>query len=469
MTETTAPTILVIDDEKDLRNLLQRELKLEGYKVKTLEHAINLNDYLSKEHVDIILLDIVLPQVTGLQALQQIKPDFPDITVIMLTGNATVDSAIQAMKLGAYDYITKPYRFEELIATIQRAYVYKCTQYTSDLLRREIAFKDSLHYEMIGQSQALQKVFTQIAQVVQTDSLVLIEGGSGTGKELVAQAIHKNSTRRDRSFIGINCGSLASATLHSELFGYEKGAFTGAFQRKLGLFEVTNGGTIFLDEIGDMLLENQIHLLRAIETRKIRRLGGLHDLDVDIRIIAATNKNLMEEVREKRFREDLYYRLNVFRICVPPLSERKDDIPLLVYHFLNAMKIPGKPITDIHPLCLEYLQEYDWPGNIRELKNVVERAMIIATHPVLTIEDFPELRIPGTASSVMIATADLTLDRSEPLPAGEKILSMAEVEKNHIAQVLAYFNGNRSKTAKALKISPRSLYDKIARYNLIAT
>lgn len=455
------PYVLVVDDEKDLRILLQKELKLEGYKVKVLDNAIDIQGCLQKENVDIVLLDIVLPGIDGIQALQIIKEYFPEIEVIVLTGNATIDNAIQTMKLGAYDYVTKPYRFNELLTTIQRAYEHKRTKYLSDLLRREIDFKENQGWQMIGQSQALQKVFTQIMQVAPTESSVLIDGESGTGKELVARAIHANSSRQKKSFLSINCGALSASTLHSELFGYEKGAFTGANQRKLGLFEVASGGTIFLDEIGDMLLENQVYLLQVIETKLCRRLGGVKDIAVDARIVAATNKNLLNEVQSKRFREDLFYRLNVFRIFLPPLRERKEDIPLLLNYFLQAIKIPGKSICGIHPLALEFLQEYDWPGNVRELKNVVERALITSNKELLMVQDFPLLEKVQTGGEPGRQGNSGAVD--ERLAAD---WSLEGMEKRHIAQALSHFDGSRSKTAKALGISPRSLYDKIIRYRL---
>lgn len=468
----TKPYVLIIDDEKDLRNLLHKELKLEGYRVKALENAQDMQNILKTLEIDVVLLDIAMPGIDGIQALQILKTDYPEIEVVILTGNATVESAIQAMKLGAFDYITKPYHFDTLLATLQKAYEHKCAIYTSDLLRREIAFKETSEHEhqMVGQSPAIQKIFTQILQVAASDSIVLITGETGTGKELVARSIHNHSTRKDKSFIGINCGSLVPSILYSELFGYEKGAFTGAYQKKPGLFEVASGGTVFLDEIGDMALENQAHLLRAIESKQIRRLGAVRDIDINIRIIAATNKVLAEEIRETKFREDLFYRLNVFNITLPPLRERKEDIPILVDYFMRTIKIPGKTIEGIDPNVLLYFQNYDWPGNVRELHNIMERAFIITSHKVLSIHDFPNLTqnqdLPSSKSNSDKEAAKSNSDKETAEHISEKILPLEEMEKIHITKALQYFHGNRAKTASALAISPRSLYDKINKYHL---
>ena len=384
-----------------------------------------------------------MPRVGGLEVLEFIQEHSPSSQVIILSQFADLKMAVETTKLGAYEVLSKPYDFDQVEQTIRRAIERKKLDIDNTLLKRVIP-----HAEIIGQSKEILQLQETIMKIADSDSMILIYGPSGTGKELVANLIHKNSPRRDRPFVPVNCSSIPDALLESELFGHEKGAFTNAYSAKPGLVEVANGGTLFLDEVGDISPVIQPKLLRFLETGDFRRVGGTNELKADVRVLSATNKNLQEEARAGRFRDDLLYRLNVITLRVPPLKDHREDIPLLVEHFLR-MKAKSKEPKKISETALQALLSYDWPGNVRELEHIIEGAILLSTGDHIQTEDL-----------------HLNERQSESIPAS---LTIDEIEKQHIQKVLKLFNGNRKKTAEALNISEKGLYLKIKEYNLSDT
>ncbi len=448
---TKSVKVLVVDDDTTFRRVIVRELASMGFDAEGVasgEEALTATEH---QEYDVVLLDMKLPTLDGIAVLKALKQAHPLTEVIMLTAYGTIDSAIRSIKLGAYDYLTKPCKLEELEAIIHRAGEKRALQQRNIILRQELARRDRFD-EFVGRSKALQRILQLIAKIAPTDSTVLIQGESGVGKELVARAIHRHSPRKENPFIVVDCTSLHEELLQSELFGHEKGAFTGATALKHGLFEVADTGTIFLDEVGDMSISLQSRLLRVLETGTFRRLGGVKDIRVDVRIIAATNKNLSQEVAAGRFREDLYYRLNVVTISVPPLRERREDIPVLVRYFIEHSVVPGRQKKGISRGALNLLLHYHWPGNVRELKNVIERALILAEGECIEAQDLPSNLRVGLP---FLAESGQT-----------EHLSLEEVERRYIAELLKEYGGNRSRVAKILKISERSLYRKIKEYGL---
>jgi DNA-binding NtrC family response regulator len=442
--------LLVVDDEETFRRVAVRELAAMGFDVRGVSSGEEALEVLQQQDADVILLDIKLPGMDGLETLQAIKESRPLAEVIMLTGHGTIETAIRSIRLGAYDYLTKPCKLEELEALILKAGEKRALQQENRLLRQELARRDHLD-EFIGRSQALRETVQLIERVAATDHTVLILGESGVGKELAARAIHRLSARRDKPFVVVDCTSLQEELLQSELFGHEKGAFTGAVSLKHGLFEVADTGTVFLDEVGELSLSLQAKLLRVLETRSFRRLGGVRDIPVNVRIIAATNRDLERLKAEGRFREDLYYRLHVVPVVIPPLRERREDIELLVQYFLSRNLVPARGRKRITPEALGLLVQYHWPGNVRELKNVIERAVILADGDTIDVEHLPgnlRFRPPFL----------------ETTPA--EYPSLEEVERMYIARLLKEFQGNRSQVARVLKISERTLYRKIKSYGL---
>jgi DNA-binding NtrC family response regulator len=438
--------ILIVDDEASVRDALYKWFKFDGYRVDTAEEATSALKKLQDASWDIVLLDIKMPGMDGLELQRQIKKIDKDIITIIITAFASVDTSIQALKEGAFDYIVKPIDPDDMSHLIRNAVEQRRLLAENMQLRQqieEISYPD----EIVGESPALKKVMDKVATVAQTDSTVMIRGESGTGKELIARAIHSNSNRRYFPIITINCGSYAEGLLESELFGHEKGAFTGALYRRRGKLEMADKGTIFLDEIGNIGEKMQMDLLRVIETRQFTRLGGDKLISVDFRIISATNKDLEKAVREGSFREDLYYRLNVFSITLPQLRERKSDIPQIARFFVNKYsQSMNKTVTDLSPETLDMLMRYHWPGNIRELRNVIERAMVGARGPRIEVSD---LAFPFHPSSKL--SSDETLEA---------------VEKNHIKDILERTGGNVAQAAGILKISRLTLYNKIGKYRL---
>lgn len=439
-------SILIVDDESSVRNSLADWFKLEGYKADAAEDANSALKKLQENQWDIILLDIKMPGMDGIELQKHIKQIDKNIVTIMITAYASVDTAVQALKEGAFDYITKPIDPDDLSRLIKNAIEQRRLITENIQLRQKI---DELYAldDIVGESQAIKKVLEMVSTVAGTDSTVMIRGESGTGKELIAKAIHSHSERRYFPIIAINCGAYPEGLLESELFGHEKGAFTGALYSRKGKLEMADKGTLFLDEIGNISIKMQMDLLRVIETKQFTRLGGDKTIDVDFRVISATNRDLEKAVKEGSFREDLYYRLNVFSIVLPPLRERKSDITLLARYFVKQYaQSMNKNITDLSPETLEVLTKYNWPGNIRELRNVIERAMVGAQSTLIEVNDlFFAFPFQGET------------------PEGD---SLEEVEKAHIKKVLDQMGWNISRSAGILKIDRVTLYNKIEKYQL---
>ena len=443
--KTTNARILIVDDEAIVRDSLGDWFRDEGYDVDTADSAKMALEKLARASWDIFLLDIRMPGIDGLELQRKLKEAEPDATVIIMTAYASVESAVEAMKQGAYDYIIKPFNPDDLEHTIQKAIERKQLVSENKQLRTKIDELNLLH-EIVGTSAATRRLLEQVAIVSASDTTVLIRGESGTGKELIARAIHANSERRYMPIVVVNCGALSEGILESELFGHEKGAFTGAQYRRKGKFEMADGGTLFLDEIGDIGLKTQVDLLRVLEEKKIYRVGGNVEIPVNFRLIAATNKNLETMNTEGKFREDLYYRINVFSITIPPLRERREDIPLLADHFLKKfVRSMNRPITRIAAEAEKILVGYEWPGNVRELQNAIERAVLVCKTGKIESTDLP-----------------LNLGYSNGSPALGR--SLAEIERQHIQRTLEETGWNIYRAARLLQIDRVTLYNRIKKY-----
>ncbi|MCF8143640.1 MAG: sigma-54 dependent transcriptional regulator [Deltaproteobacteria bacterium] len=440
------PRILVVDDERPMRESLNDWLKEDGYRVGLAASGQEAIDMARKEPWEVILLDLKMPGMDGLKTLQKLKEVRPDAEVLMMTAYATVETAVQAMKEGAFDYLVKPFDPDEVEVQIKKILAHKELVLENILLRKKL--EESYQFdEIIGKSDAMQEVFALIARVAPTDSTVLITGESGTGKELIARAIHGNSHRCFMPFIAVSCGALPDSLLESELFGYEKGAFTGAEHTKKGRFEMAHRGTLFLDEIGDVSLKTQVNLLRVLQQKEVQRLGSEKVMEVDVRIIAATNRDLAKAIQEKRFREDLYYRLNVIHIEVPPLRARRDDIPLLTDAFVRKYCLEmNREEAKVEASALKQLMAYDWPGNVRELENIIERALVIGQGKEISADDLPFSR--GKTGL-------------ETFPK-----SLKKMEKMHIERVLEAAGWNISQAARDLDIDRQTLYNKLEKYEI---
>ena len=441
-------SLLIVDDDEQMRSTLARRFARQGM---TVAEANSGEAGLAKaEHgrFDVALFDLHLPGIDGIELLERVKQLQPDIEVIMLTAHGSIDTAIQAMKRGAYDYVTKPFHLPELEIHLQKALEKSQLVRRSRQLVEQIRY-DSPRYRLVGSSPGLKKVLQLIEKVAPTDTTVLIRGASGSGKELVARAIHANSPRRDHPLIAVNCATLQETLLESELFGHEKGSFTGATQAKPGLFEMSEGGTLLIDEIAEMSPGLQAKFLRVLEDGHFRRVGGTQELQANVRVIAATNKPLEQEIKTGRFRDDLYYRLNVFAISLPPLRDRREDIPELVEHFLSTRQV-GPARARIEPDALEALKRHDWPGNVRELANVLERAQILAENHVITLDDLPDLVASGGPAPAVVASTDPR--------------NLHDLEKRHVLEVLRQSGNNKVQAAKALGISRRALYRLLDHY-----
>ncbi len=439
--------ILVVDDEFSVRDSLYNWFKAEGYQADTAENATEALKKLQENSYDIVLLDIKMPGMDGIELQKHIKKIDSNIIVIIITAYATVDTAVEAMKDGAYDYLSKPIDPDKLTVLVRNA-VNQRRLVAENLQLRQKVDELSLQDEIVGESPQIRKILEMIDDVAKTDATVLIRGESGTGKELIAQAIHVKSNRRYFPIISINCGGLTETLLEDELFGHEKGAFTGAQYKRKGKLEMANGGTVFFDEIGNISIKMQMDLLRVIETKQFTPLGSNKVVHVDFRVIAATNTDLEKEVAEKRFREDFYYRLNVFSIYVPPLRERPQDIPLLAHYFLRRYaRSMNKNVSDISPEAMNVLTQYDWPGNIRELRNTIERALVVV----------------GRKNRIELEDINLPHFSKGALARGE---SLEELEKAHIQRILDQTNWNISRSAEILKIDRVTLYNKIKKYQL---
>jgi len=439
---TSKARLLIVDDELSVRDSLGKWFREEGYEIGTAEDANQALTQLADQRWDAALLDIKMRGTEGIELQRRIHEIDPELTVIMMTGYASVETAVMALKNGAYDYVTKPLDPDEIAHLVKNALAHKQTEKENVRLRETVA-EISRPEDIVGQSTPMQKVFNAIETVGPTDATVLITGESGTGKELVARAIHNASTRRFHPLVVIHCGALTETLLESELFGHEKGAFTGAQYRKKGKFEIAEGGTVFLDEIGDISLKTQTDLLRVLQEHEIVRVGSTQAIKVDFRCVAAMNKNLELLIEEGTFRPDLFYRLNVFRIELPPLRERPDDIPLLVNHFVRKFSLQmNKKINRVAPAAMNLLQQQSWAGNIRELENAVERAMVVAQEPEIKEQDF-----------VFKVASQNGTSRS-----------LEEIEKAHIVRVLESCNWNQTKAAEILDIDRVTLHHKIKRY-----
>jgi len=457
--------ILIVDDEAFIRENLERILGEDGYRPFSTESPEEAIERVAEQDVDLVLLDLNLGPRSGLDVLRQLREIDPDLLVIIITGYGTVESAVEAIKMGAYDYIKKPFKADAIRLIVRLALETQQLRREVRHLRRDNKGKHLLEgTEMVGVSPALLQIHRQVSEVAKHESAtVLISGESGTGKELVARAIHNMSPRSGRPLIEINCGSLPYNLLESELFGHERGAFTDAKVRKIGLFEEADGGTIFLDEVGEMDMNLQVKLLRVLEDRKIRRLGGNSNIDIDVRVIAATNRNLREAIEEKLFREDLYYRLNVFPIHVPPLRERREDIVPLLDFFLQRLATDmNKKIREISREAIDLLTRYHWPGNVRELRNVIERICIMQNERVIRPDCLPS-EIWGRAPS---RSAPIAL---EIPPEGVVLDDMvAGVEKELIAKALSITGGNVARTSRILNVPRGTLRYKLQKYGLEA-
>jgi len=446
--------ILIIDDEKNMRWVLERGLKPFGYHIKTAANGLEGIDNARLNEPDLVVLDLKMPGMDGLETLKKLKEMYAQLPIIMITAHGTMETAIEAMKCGAADYIIKPFDIEEMKIIIQKNLAVQELVKEVDFLRKELNFKYNAQ-SIIGESSQMQKVFDMIERVADSSATVMVYGESGTGKELVARAIHVNSPRKDKPYIQVNCAALPENLLESELFGHEKGAFTGAVARRAGRFELAHQGTLFLDEIGEVSPAMQAKLLRVLQEKTFERVGGVETLKVDVRIVAATNRNLQIAIETGAFREDLYYRLNVIPIKLPPLRERKSDIPLLADYFLTKLDLKRR-IQAITPEAMQALLDYSWPGNVRELENVIERAVIIAPGDTITVEQVP--------SDLCMKPREEKYSIIDDIP--DEGISLEEVEKLLLARALVKAGGNQTKAAQLLKISRHTLLYRMEKYGL---
>lgn len=439
-------TILVIDDEENIRNGLVSNFEMEDYNVKTAKNGKEGLSLVAKGDIDLVVTDLKMDGISGEEVLRRITTETPGIPVIVLTGHGSIDAAVDAMKNGAYDFLTKPLNLDQLNMIVKRALENRELSLQHTMLKKELSDATSFD-KMIGNSNEMRRLFELVKKAAPSRASVLITGESGVGKELVADAVHNLSPRKDKAFIKVHCAALSESLLESELFGHEKGSFTGADSMKKGRFELAHGGTIFLDEIGEINQTTQVKLLRVLQERKFERVGGEETIEVDVRVVAATNKNLEEEVKAGRFREDLYYRLNVVHLHVPPLRERKDDIPLLIDSFVKKFSGEnGKQIKGFENRARQALYKYDWPGNIRQLQNCIESAVVMCSGSEISLEDLPP------------TISEFSGEENISVPMG---ISLEEAEKIIIRGNLAFNKGNKTKTAEILGIERKTLSKKI--------
>ena len=446
--------ILVVDDEEQMRDLLAKVLERKGFQTSVCGDGTEALAFLEKEPVDLVVTDVRMPGLGGMEALRAVKELNPDIVVIIMTAFGSIDQAVQAVKEGAYDYINKPFKIDEMLLTIEKALDERRLRHEVSTLRQEL--RTRYHFEnLIGKSRPMQEVFGLIEQVAGSRSTVMVYGKSGTGKELVAKAVHYNSQRSTKNFVPVNCAAIPAELLESELFGHERGAFTGAIATKVGKFELATGGTLFLDEVGSMRLDLQAKILRALQEREVERVGGSRTIKIDVRVIAATNRDLKKAVEEGAFREDLYYRLNVVPITLPDLKDRPEDIPLLANHFVQKFgQESNSGIREISKEAMAILISHTWPGNVRELENVIERAATLGRGPAVQPSDLPPHLAGGTNPLERALAKEATLE---------------DLEKDYIAMILRRTKGHQIRAASILGIDRRTLYRKIRRYNLKLT
>jgi two-component system response regulator HydG len=449
----TKGTVLVVDDDQAHRTMLKTLVSGWGYEISEADDGGTAIQMVHERPYDLILMDIRMIKISGLEALSQIKIYNPAIPIIIMTAYSSVETAVEALKKGAYDYLTKPLDFDEVRLTMERAMDHSQLKEENRVLRETLG----THFDqrnIIGRSRAMMKLLETVAQVAPTEATVLITGESGSGKELIAGALHFNSSRKEGAFIKINCAAVTETLLESELFGHEKGAFTGAHRRKDGRVLLADGGSLFLDEVSEMSLGMQVKLLRVLQEREISRVGGEEVIKVDVRVIAATNRDLIQDMEEGRFREDLYYRLNVVTLNGPPLREREEDIPLLAQHFLGMFAEKNhKKIRNITPQAMDRMLKYGWPGNVRELMNAIERAVVLARSEYLDEED-----LPPVVKDEELKSQDVT---PESVPGSP---SLDEVEKATILKTLEASRGNKSETARRLGITRKTLHKKLKKY-----
>jgi len=437
--------ILVVDDEALIRDMIKRGLsQMGGFSVEVAQSGPEAIEKMEKDVFDLVLTDLKMPEMDGLELLKTIKGTRPDIMVIMMTAHGSIETAVEAMKIGADDYITKPIDFNDLLLHISKVQKESLLLRENRLLRMEVRKKFEFN-NIIGKSKKMQEIFSLIEKVALGSSTVMIYGGSGTGKELVAKAIHYNSPRADRPFIPFNCGAIPETLVESELFGHTKGAFTGAIQAKKGLFEEANGGTLFLDEISSILPSVQVKLLRVLQEKELMKVGSTERTKIDVRMIAATNENLEENMKQGKFREDLFYRLHVFPIFLPDLKGRKEDIPLLAYHFLDFYsKEAKKEIKGVSKEAMKLLLEYHWPGNVRELENAIERAVIMTDQDTLVPNDLPKDLMEGFSEMIKRGVKDRK--------------SLDDIKSEYIKEILKEVGGNKRIASEILRVNPRTLY-----------
>ncbi|MGR3174378.1 MAG: sigma-54-dependent transcriptional regulator [Candidatus Scalindua sp.] len=449
MNNTAKQTVLIVDDQESIRLALSRMLSKEGYEVLLAEEGEKALDILREKKVNVMLSDLKMPKMDGMQLLKASKLVKPEVEVILITAHGTIEKAVGAMKDGAYDFITKPFKKIVINNMIKKAMEKQALVVENKYLHEQLAHSEhDRHADIIGQSDVMRDVIKLAEQVAPSQASVLIQGENGTGKESIASLIHNIGQRKDKPFIKVSCAALPDALLESELFGYEKGAFTGAVSQKEGRFELANEGTLFLDEIGEITPSIQVKLLRVLQEGEFERLGGTKVLRSNVRIISATNVNLENAIKQKRFREDLYYRLNVITMNMPPLRERREDIPLLVSHFLKIYQEKNNKVIDgISEDVLDILTDYQWPGNVREIKNVIERAVVLTQDRIITLKDLPEN-----------ISREKIEDRKLIIPFG---MPLREIEKKVILETLRRSKGDKEVTANLLGITPRTIYRKM--------
>jgi two-component system response regulator PilR (NtrC family) len=453
--------ILVVDDEESIREFLEIMLRKEGYEVTTAEDGQKALDTIKKKSFDLVISDLQMPNMTGLELLKNVRDQYPDLLFMMITAFGTTETAVEAMKLGAYDYITKPFKIDEVRIVIGNALRSKNLEVENRTLKKELG-KEYSFQSLVGNSESMHRIFDMVKRVSGTPTNVLITGESGTGKEVVAKAIHFNGPLKDKPFVTINCGAIPENLMESEMFGHKKGSFTGAVVDKAGLFEVADGGTLFLDEVGELPLSIQVKLLRAIQERVIRRVGGTEDTKIEVRLMAATNRDLEDMVKKGTFRQDLFYRLNVINIRTPGLRERPDDIPLLANHFLKKYNDRlNKTIGGISAEAMEMLKKYDYPGNVRELENIIERTVALEGGATILPESLPPFvntpsgRKMASTHEIQITEEGLDLDKV-----------MGQIEKELLIKAIHAAGGVKKKAAKLLNITFRSMRYRVEKYSL---
>lgn len=451
-------TILIVDDEKNYLIILEALLSPEGYEIITEADAVNALRLMKEKNLDLLVTDVKMPKISGMALLEEAKKIDPDLPVIIMTAYGTIEMAVEAMKKRAYDYITKPFRNEDLKLTIKKALEFRRLKKENRLLSE--ALSDRYNYgNIIGKSSSMIKVYEMIEKVSQSKASVMITGASGTGKELIAKAIHYNSPRKNKPFISINCGALTETLLESELFGHERGSFTGAIAMKKGRFELADKGTLFLDEVGEMPPALQVKLLRVLQEMEFERVGGTKTIKVDVRILAASNRRLKNNIDKGVFREDLFYRLNVVQIELPPLKDRSEDIPYLVAHFIKKYKSSETRAIELSPDVWKCLYGYRWPGNIRELENIIERALVMSSNDTITLDDLPEYLLKKNDEKIdldKIVPLNMPLDKT-----------LEQIERKLILRALEYSNNVQSRAATMLGISRHLMHYKLKKFGLL--